>query len=200
MQSYSASQWHAAFAVEHFTDMEPRYYGYIHDFKRAIGGVFASGNFSTGKVKRALPDGGTRLDYHVVERDARLIVGHAHESRGEALGEARGLLTAMGGELLTRLIQERTQPKTAMPKLRKIGKRALAIFEASDGKCHYCGVELSLTGKWHIEHKMPRALFGGSEQSNLVAACVPCNMAKRDRTDLEFVAFLSARKAKFEGA
>mgnify|MGYP002131024543 CR=1 FL=1 len=37
-------------------------------------------------------------------------------------------------------------------------------------------------------HKMPRALLGGNERSNLVASCVSCNMQKKDKTDAEFIA------------
>ena len=34
---------------------------------------------------------------------------------------------------------------------------------------------------------LPRALAGGDDIGNLVAACVRCNLAKHDRTALEFV-------------
>lgn len=70
----------------------------------------------------------------------------------------------------------------------KVPKRRQAVFDKSEGKCHYCATSLTIGGKWHIEHKMPRALLGGSEQSNLVASCVSCNLRKRDKTDLEFIA------------
>lgn len=71
---------------------------------------------------------------------------------------------------------------------KKVPRRRLAIFNASEGKCHYCSTPLDLHGKWHIEHKMPKALMGGDEPSNLVASCAPCNFQKRDKTDLEFIA------------
>lgn len=60
------------------------------------------------------------------------------------------------------------------------------VFDASGGKCAYCDTALQLDGKWHIDHRMPRALMGSDEPTNLTAACVPCNLAKRDRTDIEF--------------
>lgn len=74
---------------------------------------------------------------------------------------------------------------------KKVPRRRLAIFNASEGKCHYCSTPLDLHGKWHIEHKMPKALMGGNERSNLVASCAPCNWQKRDKTDLEFIAMQS---------
>jgi hypothetical protein len=35
---------------------------------------------------------------------------------------------------------------------------------------------------------LPRALGGLDDVGHLVAACAPCNLAKKDRTALEFVA------------
>lgn len=69
-----------------------------------------------------------------------------------------------------------------------VPRRRRAIFDKSEGKCHYCGCKLQLEGRWHIEHMVPRALGGRSEESNLVAACAPCNLKKRDQTDHEFMA------------
>lgn len=71
-------------------------------------------------------------------------------------------------------------------KVSQIGRRRRSIFAESNGMCHYCGCHLELEGKWHVEHKFPRALGGTDERTNLVASCVPCNMKKRDRTDIEF--------------
>jgi 5-methylcytosine-specific restriction endonuclease McrA len=55
------------------------------------------------------------------------------------------------------------------------------------GRCHYCDTPLQLDGIWHVEHMLPRALGGGDDASNLVAACAPCNLAKSDQTAIEFV-------------
>ncbi|NPC57856.1 HNH endonuclease [Caenimonas soli] len=68
-----------------------------------------------------------------------------------------------------------------------ISRRRRAIYEHSHGHCHYCGTPLDLTGKWHVEHQLPRALGGGDDTLNLVAACVPCNLTKSDSTAIEFV-------------
>lgn len=198
---YTREQWAAAFEIERFTDMEPGYFWHIHDLKRAIGGVFDCASFWTGKV--ILVSG--RIDFHVIERDSGLIMGHAHETRGEALTEARELILATGSDLLLSIVRERSAtrpPPKEIPKEvprslrpRKVSKRAKAVFDASGGKCYYCGCDIHLTGRWHIEHKFPRALFGGSEQENLVASCAPCNHAKRDKTDLEFKALLASKSA-----
>lgn len=68
-----------------------------------------------------------------------------------------------------------------------ISRRRCEVFAKSEGRCHYCGEVLTLDGRWHVEHMMPRALGGADEIGNLVAACAPCNLAKRDRTAVEFV-------------
>lgn len=91
--------------------------------------------------------------------------------------------SAVQGELWTdeTLLMPAPEPATY------VSRRRRAIFEQSGGRCHYCGTVLDLTGKWHIEHQLPRALGGGDEGLNLVAACVPCNLGKSDRTAIEFV-------------
>lgn len=70
---------------------------------------------------------------------------------------------------------------------RPVSRRRRDIFSKASGRCHYCNSVLVLDGAWHVEHMLPRALGGGDEIGNLVAACVPCNLAKRDRTAIEFV-------------
>ncbi len=69
-----------------------------------------------------------------------------------------------------------------------VPRRRREVFERSGGQCFYCRGRLELAGPWHIEHQQPRALGGGDDLLNLVAACVPCNLAKSSRTSLEFLA------------
>lgn len=78
--------------------------------------------------------------------------------------------------------------REAGAKPRRVPRRRREVFEKSGGRCFYCGTTLTLDGKWHIEHQMPRALMGPDELVNLVPACVPCNLSKGDRTALEFIA------------
>lgn len=77
----------------------------------------------------------------------------------------------------------------ALPRTQQVSRRRREIFNKSAGHCHYCGATLTLDGKWHIEHKLPGALGGDNDPENLTAACVHCNLAKRDRTDVEFIAW-----------
>lgn len=87
-------------------------------------------------------------------------------------------------------------PVDRPPKMRPISRRRREVFDRSQGSCHYCGAKLTITGKWEIEHQQPRALGGGDDALNLVASCAPCNLAKRDRTALEFVAGCTALPAE----
>ena len=82
---------------------------------------------------------------------------------------------------------EGEMPRPVLDRRRPVSKRRRDIFAKSRGCCHYCSAPLQLDGSWHVEHMLPRALGGADEIGNLVAACVPCNLAKRDRTAVEFV-------------
>lgn len=118
----------------------------------------------------------------------------------QALSDARRLLRA-AGSLTARqaanapLIEqpglwaeeELPPPTAAGVQPKPIPRRRREVFARSGGKCFYCGKTLTLDGRWHIEHQMPRALLGADELLNLVAACAPCNLAKRDCTALEFL-------------
>lgn len=134
--------------------------------------------------------------YMVVQAQAGVVLSVA-EDRVKALAIARERLTAANdkhhieekpvfqGELFPEEPLLSASPAPAP--VQYVSRRRRAIFEASNGQCHYCGAVLDLTGKWHIEHQLPRALGGGDDGLNLVAACVPCNLGKSDRTAIEFV-------------
>lgn len=208
---YTEAGWHAydrltkhPISIDHtINEVGPR--------KRIYGGLFGTGEFCTSRFtdRRAYPQElqGPRLPIcFVFEQQSEIIISCATTLQG-ALSVAREALQLTQSSLLQRLVSEgkaaliqqrvkaqamqeagRAIAHAQAPQRKTISKRARAVFEASEGKCHYCGVALTLDGKWHIEHKFPRALFGGSEQSNLVASCAPCNHAKKDKTDLEFKA------------
>lgn len=190
-----------------YSNHDPDLMEHFQHHKKVIGPLFQGGDFCTVELICPSPALG-RLDYYVVETSSRLCLTMAYATRGEALAEARQNITDIGPDQLHALMAARRKSIAAQqanqliqraarpPKPRKIGKRMKAIFEESGGKCHYCQTILTLDGKWHIEHKMPRALGGDDEPTNLVAACVPCNMAKRDRTDVEFIAMRAALKGQ----
>jgi hypothetical protein len=51
-----------------------------------------------------------------------------------------------------------------------------AVFRAWDNRCAYCRA----ADAEHLDHIFPRAKGGQNDLSNLVPACVPCNLRKKD--------------------
>lgn len=114
---------------------------------------------------------------NLVLRDLAAIHKRALDAEAEGIERARTEAMEM-----RRAAAIKTERSASIPKRRR------EIFEKSQGQCHYCATPLTIEGRWHIEHKMPKALLGGNEPSNLVASCAPCNHKKRDMTDQEFIA------------
>ena len=56
------------------------------------------------------------------------------------------------------------------------------IKERAGGRCSYCNVELSddvcKPTSYHVDHKHPHALGGMTNDGNLVASCMACNLKK----------------------
>jgi hypothetical protein len=167
--------------------------------KVLLGGPFGlSGRYGIA----SLVDEHAGLDqviYFVFAYEGGAVISHGY-SVDKALASARSFLAETPAdvvrEYLAEMAADQAAPSIASERPERpssvpaIPKRRRLVFEASGGRCHYCGTGLDIEGRWHIDHKMPRALFGGSEQSNLVAACISCNHKKRDKTDLEFLAQL----------
>lgn len=162
-----------------------------------FGGVFGEdGRYALASMP-CISRGLYATRYMVVQPQAGVVLS-VSEDKVEALALARQRLAAANDEQVFRK-QSAMQgelwpeeplltPSPAPPAAAYVSRRRRAIYEASAGRCHYCGTPLDLTGKWHIEHQLPRALGGGDGKMNLVAACVPCNLAKSDQTAIEFVA------------
>jgi len=76
------------------------------------------------------------------------------------------------------------------------------VFEKSNGKCHYCGKQLSwqnhgrrdARGGWEIDHLKPRSRGGSDHLNNLVAACWTCNLDKSDFSSRTFKRFAEPLK------
>lgn len=50
------------------------------------------------------------------------------------------------------------------------------VLDRDGHVCRYCGGSADT-----VDHVVPKARGGSDDESNLVAACRPCNSAKRDR-------------------
>ena len=150
-------------------------------------------------------DKGLHAVRHMVLAPATGVVVATSLDKRQALSDARRLLRS-AGHLATLVAanepvfeQAGLWPDEELPKPesveqpKPVPRRRREVFEKSGGACFYCGKALTLDGKWHIEHQMPRALMGPDELVNLVAACVPCNLSKGSMTALEFIATTEQR-------
>lgn len=163
-----------------------------------FGGVFGQGRYAlatTPCTSRGLHS----VRFMVIEPRSGSVLS-VSETKTEALAAARQVIRA--GQAVARqtalaviatasqgkLWPDDRDPPEDPSRRRPVSKRRREIFGKCNGRCHYCTKPLTLDGRWHIEHMVPKALDGGDELGNLVAACAPCNLAKSDRTALEFVA------------
>jgi 5-methylcytosine-specific restriction endonuclease McrA len=64
-----------------------------------------------------------------------------------------------------------------VPRRMAIAVSRRAVFARDDYRCQYCGARAD-----SIDHVVPRSRGGQHVWENLVAACRPCNITKRDRT------------------
>lgn len=161
-----------------------------------MGGIFGRGEFELA-TQPDIVNGLHSVRFMVIQPRAGRVVAIA-ESKAEALAGARRVLRSINDagcpSEQPAWVQQRLWPApelAAVPAaaiLRPVSRRRREVFERSGGRCHYCGRALDLGGTWHVEHQMPQALGGTDDVGNLVAACAPCNLAKRDRTAIEFVA------------
>ena len=77
---------------------------------------------------------------------------------------------------------------------RKVISKSLRfeVFKRDSFKCQYCGAE-ARNVLLHIDHIKPVADGGTSELTNLITACQPCNLGKRDVPLAEHTAVNKAR-------
>lgn len=165
-----------------------------------FGGVFGAGRYALATVP-CVVRGLHAVRFMVIEPTSGAVLSLAYD-KVAALDAARSFirrtellepeddLTNKDARQLEIWPRVEGEPRPIVDKRRPVSRRRRDIFAKCCGCCHYCNAPLELDGPWHVEHMFPRALGGRDEISNLVAACVPCNLAKRDRTAFEFVAQL----------
>jgi hypothetical protein len=156
------------------------------------GGVFGRGLYALATLP-TISNGLHAVRFMVIEPRRGAVLSVA-DDKLQAIAAARRLLVGLpASSAANDAIWEQGAlwpelPADRPPKVRSISRRRREVFDRSEGRCHYCRAALTLAGPWHVEHQLPRALGGGDSPANLVAACAPCNLAKSDRTAIEFVA------------
>lgn len=167
-------------------------------YRPIFGGIFGRSGEYVLSTMACVERGLHSIRFMVLHPKSGGVLAVANE-KTEALAQARRVLKAAAqltsandesfvqGALWAE--HEMPEPVPGAPvRPKAVPRRRREVFDKSGGKCFYCGAVLRLDGGWHIEHQMPRALMGQDELPNLVAACAPCNLAKGDRTALEFIA------------
>lgn len=158
-----------------------------------LGGPFGDGKYSLASMP-TVTNGLHSVKFLVLEHTGAVLA--AGDDKLKVLAEARRVLRLLQSVAANdaNWFQEQLWPElapdthtTAKP-VRPASRRRREVFDRSDGCCHYCKSPLTLDGKWHVEHQQPRALGGSDDLLNLVAACAGCNLAKSDRTAVEFIA------------
>lgn len=155
-----------------------------------MGGLFGAGRFEM-VTKPVIYKGLHGVRYMVIEPSAGRVLSIAN-TKAEALSQARRQLADEGVSVEPQWHQDTLWASSELPmreaanEPRPVSRRRREVFAKSHGICAYCKRPLKLAGAWHVEHQLPEALGGTGELANLVASCVPCNLAKRDRTAIEY--------------
>jgi hypothetical protein len=162
--------------------------------KPLIGGPFGQGRYSLATTP-CVSNGLHAVKYMVVDPRGGAVLSVA-DDKPEALAGARQVLRAANDlhGIPARAVpvqldfgfEELAVPCSGLAR-GHVSRRRREIFQRTAGLCFYCRGELRIDGEWHVEHQRPRALGGGNDPLNLVAACVACNLRKGDRTAIEFI-------------
>lgn len=76
--------------------------------------------------------------------------------------------------------------------------KRLAIFERAKGVCYLCEQRIQVGQPWDVEHRIPLALGGADDESNMLPAHRACH-APKTAEDLGRVAKAKRQRAKHLG-
>jgi 5-methylcytosine-specific restriction endonuclease McrA len=61
----------------------------------------------------------------------------------------------------------------------------MVLWVKQNGRCQYC--RGSLLPRYHVDHIHPKSKGGPNHPSNYCLACQPCNLAKKDKSAIDFM-------------
>lgn len=73
------------------------------------------------------------------------------------------------------------------------------IWDTAEGRCHICDEPIKPGEKWDVEHRIPFAMGGADDESNLSPAHVACHGIKT-KCDLTRLAKIKRIRARHTGA
>lgn len=189
--------------------------GGVRRSKPVLGGAFGAAGFCLASSCYVV-DGLDRVAYFVLTEKHGFVIGMG-DDKCAAMAAARSVIGHLGAARVAALaagwraerdaaeIVQRAAASAAVGAadteatcearaVRSVSRKRRRLFTEAGGQCHYCKCDLQLTDSWHVDHKLPRALGGGNEPENLAVACSACNLAKADKTDVEFSRLLDGGK------
>jgi hypothetical protein len=97
----------------------------------------------------------------------RMVKDTQASEKGRETGRLGGNPNLINGEIAK---------EDRKPRFRRVDhpRRVERVFEKSDGRCHWCNAPLAWD-EFHVDHVIAIRDGGGNDESNLVAACPPCN-------------------------
>ena len=119
------------------------------------------------------------------------ILARAYSIDGpwELVGEFEALLDADLPDPEYLISAEKTSQRRKSIK----GRERKRVWEKTQGKCYYCGVEISLE-EMTVDHLQPMSQNGTNDLDNLVPTCRSCNASKGVKTVEEFRFLIRMKK------
>lgn len=71
----------------------------------------------------------------------------------------------------------------------RLDERLRVMLGGGSEPCHYCNQEVTIANA-SLDHAIPVSRNGEAKWTNIVVCCAPCNRAKGDLTDMEYVGLL----------
>lgn len=130
------------------------------------------------------------------------ILTEAQLKRSYERLKKRGYIEGSGWDSfqLTGCSEPFTEPDKPTPtkKYSWWSKVRLRIFERDEGRCTYCGVELT-PDRFNVDHLLPRSRGGTDVESNLALSCVFCNSKKGSKTPAEWAESMKSSETSIGG-
>lgn len=86
-----------------------------------------------------------------------------------------------------------------MKRRRLTDLQRLAVFEKARGRCSLCKLKIQVGQKWEVEHRIPLAMGGADDETNMAPAHKACHSTK-SKTDAGNLAKVTRIRAKHLGA
>lgn len=105
--------------------------------------------------------------------------------REKILQRSRERYATEKGKLNNRIQQHKRRARRNSAVGTHTAQDVLDIFQSQNGKCAWCGCDVS--NKYHVDHVIPLSRGGSDAKENLVISCKTCNLKKYTKIPEEFL-------------